>query len=93
MNVFIVFVKFLSWIVAIWVKLVRLIRKKGAQGFERDNYKIKKFGPWILSPCVYIYIYIYMPENIVIGCVAAIYSVKEMMVVSIKKLMNIDSYN
>ena len=34
-----------------------------------------------------------MPENIVIGCVAAIYSVKEMMVVSIKKLMNIDSYN
>ena len=41
MNVFIVFVKFLSWIVAIWVKLVRMIRKKGAQGFERDNYKIK----------------------------------------------------
>ena len=93
-NVFIVFVKFLSWIVAIWVKLVRLIRKKGAQGFERDNYKIKinkKIGPWVLSLCVYIYIY--MPENVVIGCVVAIYSVKEMMVVSIKKLMNIDSYN
>ena len=26
-----------------------------------------------------------MPENVVIGCVVAIYSVKEMMVVSIKK--------
>ena len=86
MNVFIVFVKFLSWIVAIGFKLVRLIRKKGAQGFERDNYKIKKLDPGF-CPCVsiYIYIYIYMPENVVIGCVVAIYSVKEMMVVSIKK--------
>ena len=56
-NVFIVFVKFLSWIVAIWVKLVRLIRKKGAQGFERDNYKIKKLDPGF-CPCVSIYIYI-----------------------------------
>ena len=83
-NVFIVFVKFLSWIVAIGVKLVRLIRKKGAQGFERDNYKIKKLDPGF-CPCVSIYIYIYMPENVVIGCVVAIYSVKEMMVVSIKK--------
>ena len=35
MNVFIVFIKFLGWIVAIWVKLVRLIEEKEAYGFER----------------------------------------------------------
>ena len=29
MNVFIVFVKFLGWIVAIWVKLAKLIEEKG----------------------------------------------------------------
>ena len=28
MNIFIIFVKFLGWIVSIWVKLARLIRKK-----------------------------------------------------------------
>ena len=28
MNIFIIFVKFLSWIVAIWVKLARLIGEK-----------------------------------------------------------------
>ena len=31
MNVFIVFVKFLSWIVAIWVILIRLIEEKGSK--------------------------------------------------------------
>ena len=28
MNIFIVFVKFLDWIVAIWVRLVKLIEEK-----------------------------------------------------------------
>ena len=28
MNIFIIFVKFLDWIVAIWVKLVKLIIEK-----------------------------------------------------------------
>ena len=29
MNIFIIFVKFLGWIVAIWVKLAKLIKENG----------------------------------------------------------------
>ena len=39
MNVFIVFVKFLDLIVAIWVRLARLIGMKGAKVLEGANYK------------------------------------------------------
>ena len=39
-NIFIVFVKFLGWIVAIWMKLVRLIEEKGDLRFWKgSNYK------------------------------------------------------
>ena len=41
MNVFIVFVKFLGWIVAIWVRLVRLIEEKGGLRFWKGG-PIKK---------------------------------------------------
>ena len=42
MNDFIVFVKFLSWIVAIWMKLSQLIRRKWPKVLEEDpNIKIK----------------------------------------------------
>ena len=34
MNVFIVFVKFLGWIVIIWVRLARFIEKKGPKVLE-----------------------------------------------------------
>ena len=41
-NDFIVFVKFLSWIVAIWMKLSKLIRRKRPKVLEEDpNIKIK----------------------------------------------------
>ena len=40
MNVFIVFVKFLGWIVIIWVRLGRFIEKKGPKVLEGGpNYK------------------------------------------------------
>ena len=47
LNVFIVFVKILGWIVAIWVRLVRLIGDKGD-----PTIKMK----YIIT--IYIYIYI-----------------------------------
>ena len=40
MNIFIVFVKLLGWIVAIWMRLARLIEEKGSKVLEgRPNYK------------------------------------------------------
>ena len=43
MNVFIVFVKFLDWIVVIWVRLARLIEEKGGLRFWKGpNYKNEK---------------------------------------------------
>ena len=36
MNVFIIFVKFLDWIVSIWMKLVRLIEEKGGLRFWKE---------------------------------------------------------
>ena len=40
MNVFIVFVKFLGWIVIIWVRLDRFIEKKGPKVLEGGpNYE------------------------------------------------------
>ena len=52
MNIFIIFVKFLGWIVSIWVKLDRLIRKKRGPTTKMkyiitDN---KKNGPRSLGP-------------------------------------------
>ena len=45
MNIFIVYVKFLSWIVFIWVRLVRLIGENVAYGFRRaPNYKNKIYN-------------------------------------------------
>ena len=53
MNVFIIFVKFLGWIIAIWVKLTRLIGENGGlrlwkgaqmQIYIYNNY-IKKKRP------------------------------------------------
>ena len=41
MNIFIIFVKFLDWIVAIWVKLVKLIGEKEGQTIK-IKYKIIK---------------------------------------------------
>ena len=37
MNVFIVFVKFLGWIVVIWMGLVRLIEEKGDLRFWKSG--------------------------------------------------------
>ena len=34
---FIVFVKFLDWIIAIWMRLARLIRKKGNLRFWKEG--------------------------------------------------------
>ena len=53
MNVFIVFIKFLSWIVAIWVRLARFNKKKRGLKFWKGgaNYKNKIYNN-------YIYIYI-----------------------------------
>ena len=33
MNVFIIFIKFLDWIVAIWIKLARITEEKDSLGF------------------------------------------------------------
>ena len=42
MNIFIVFVKFFGWIVAIWVRLVRFILEKKGQRFWKGlTTKIK----------------------------------------------------
>ena len=42
MNIFIVFVKFFGWIVAIWVRLVRFILEKRGQRFWKGlTTKIK----------------------------------------------------
>ena len=58
MNVFNVFVKFLDWIVAIWVKLVKLIGEKKGPTIKMKYRMIKKNGPrgaraptWV-HPCV-----------------------------------------
>ena len=66
MNIFIVFVKFLDWIVTIWVRLARLIREKGHKNKnEIENYYKKKNGPkgaWAplgSIPDIYIYTYIH----------------------------------
>ena len=37
MNVFIVFVKFLCWIVVIWVRLAMLIEEKGGLRFYKGG--------------------------------------------------------
>ena len=42
MNVFIVFVKFLSWIVAIWVRLVKLIEEQEGLTVKMKHRMIKK---------------------------------------------------
>ena len=42
MNIFIVFVKFLDWIVAIWVRLVKLFGEKGGPTIKRKYRMIKK---------------------------------------------------
>ena len=50
MNVFIIFVKFLGWIVSIWVRLVRLIREKGALRFWKGpNYKNEIYNNYNLK--------------------------------------------
>ena len=42
MNVFIIFIKFLGWIVAIWMRLIRLIEEKGNLRFWKEaTTKIK----------------------------------------------------
>ena len=41
MNVFIVFVKFLDWIVAIWLRLAKLIKEKGGLRFWKEDPTIK----------------------------------------------------
>ena len=41
MNVFIVFVKFLDWIVAIWLRLAKLIKEKGGLRFWKGDPTIK----------------------------------------------------
>jgi len=44
-NAFIVFVKFLGWIVAIWVRLARLIEENGYLRFWKGpNYKNKIYN-------------------------------------------------
>ena len=54
MNVFIVFVKFLDLIVAICVRLVRLIE-------EKEGLKVLEGGPTIkIKYIITIYIYIYI---------------------------------
>ena len=63
MNIFIVFVKFFGWIVAIWVRLVRFIlEKRGLRVWRglttkikniitiKKNKKIKKLDPRELKP-------------------------------------------
>ena len=42
MNIFIIFVKFLDWIVAIWVKLVKLIGEKEGLTIKMKYRMIKK---------------------------------------------------
>ena len=42
MNIFIIFVKFLDWIVAIWVKLVKLIGEKEGPTIKMKYRMIKK---------------------------------------------------
>ena len=45
MNVFIVFVKFLGWIVAIWVRLAKLIEEKmGLRIWKGVNYLNKIYN-------------------------------------------------
>ena len=47
MNIFIIFVKFLGWIVAIWVKLARLTGEKGGT-ITKMKYRMtkkKNIGP------------------------------------------------
>ena len=41
MNIFIIFVKFLGWIVAIWVKLARLTGEKGGT-ITKMKYRMTK---------------------------------------------------
>ena len=41
MNVFIIFVKFLDWIVAIWLRLAKLIKEKGGLRFWKEDPTIK----------------------------------------------------
>ena len=45
-NAFIVFIKFLSWIVVDWVRLVKLIEEEGSPRFcmKGPNYKNKKYN-------------------------------------------------
>ena len=38
LNVFIVFVKILGWIVAIWDRLFRLIGEKGGSNYKNEIY-------------------------------------------------------
>ena len=42
MNIFTVFVKFLDWIVAIWVRLVKLIGEKKGPTIKMKYRMIKK---------------------------------------------------
>ena len=46
MNIFIIFVKFLGWIVAIWVRLVKLFGEKGGPTIKRKYRMIKKKKNW-----------------------------------------------
>ena len=57
MTIFIVFVKFLSWIVTIRVRLAKLIGKKEGLKFRKGSLttKIK----YIITIHIYIYIYTY----------------------------------
>ena len=41
MNVFIIFVKFLDWIVAIWVRLARFIEENGGLRFWKGGVTTK----------------------------------------------------
>ena len=54
-NIFIIFIKFLDWIVAIWVRLARFIEENGGLRFWKRgvttkmkyiiSFKKKKIGP------------------------------------------------
>ena len=57
MNVFIVFVWFLGWIIAIWVRLARLNEKKGGLRIWKEGLTIK------IKYIITIYIYILDPRG------------------------------
>ena len=63
MNVFIVFVRFLGWIVIIWIRLASLIGEKRSLRFWKGSptTKIK------YTITIYIYIYIKLKKKLDLG--------------------------